>query len=378
MSPVVITRNTTMKCMRNKSVDILRSIALCMVIIYHIWVSAGSVSIDNEFVFTLIRLGGEIGVTLFFVISGFGIFHALYRMDQNNNLRFLEYFKKRMLRIAPEYYLSLLGILLLVNGDVYFNRDGIDDILTHLTFTHNYSASTAGTINGVLWTMSVTVQFYVVAIILYKILRKYPKLTAVAVVGLTVLSKGILLHYGPSLWKESSSFWLSRQILISVIDNFVLGMYVANLLLEEERSQNATLWKLLAGILLAIITLYGVSILGLQKGIHTDNISGYTWHSLIAVCLAFAVYCCAKIHTAHSSFISKGFLWLAKYEYGIYIVHLYTINFLLESVPAMQSLNDKMYVAAWGIMFVSCVVVGYVFSVVVKGIRQVCAKICGF
>lgn len=360
--------------MRNKNVDILRGLALCIVMIYHIWVLSGSVQIHNRFLYTLIMLGGEIGVTMFFIISGFGICSALHFMEQKGELRFKEFLVKRMLRIAPEYYLSIFFVLLVSGGTIYFTKDGLDDILTHLTFTHNFMPSTAGTINGVLWTMAVTVQFYIVAIVLYKLLKRYPIAILPGAIGFTVLSKFVLLHMGPSFWGISENFWLSRQTLFSVIDNFVLGMFVAFLLINEKQQKKSVLWKQLVGIVLSVVGLYTVSIMGLKYGIHSDNISGYVWHSLVALCLAFGVYCCAKMNLEHHNYVSKIFLWLAKYEYGIYIVHLYTISFLLQHLSVIWPLNETNHVLVGTILFVGSVAVGYVFSIVVNTIRAMCIK----
>ena len=88
---------------RNRNIDIVRSIALLWVIIYHIWILTGGARITNPVLDDFVRFGGEIGVTIFFVLSGYGIFLSLDHRNQTGQIRFLPFMKKRLIRIVPEY-----------------------------------------------------------------------------------------------------------------------------------------------------------------------------------------------------------------------------------------------------------------------------------
>lgn len=76
---------------RNYGIDCYRVLMLFWVIIYHLWVINGRTPIHNICVQSLITLGGEIGVTGFFVLSGWSIFYAVERMDG-----YWEYIKRRL------------------------------------------------------------------------------------------------------------------------------------------------------------------------------------------------------------------------------------------------------------------------------------------
>lgn len=105
---------------RNYGIDCYRVLMLFWVIIYHLWVINGRMPIQNICVQSLITLGGEIGVTGFFVLSGWSIFYAVERRE-----RYWEYIKRRLFRIAPEYYLSVLIVLFLSEGAGFLSKSGI-------------------------------------------------------------------------------------------------------------------------------------------------------------------------------------------------------------------------------------------------------------
>ena len=70
---------------RNKGIDIARAIAIMSVLIYHFYVLIdGNRYTDYPIVHGLILVGGEIGVTLFFIISGYGIFLSIKRMEEKD------------------------------------------------------------------------------------------------------------------------------------------------------------------------------------------------------------------------------------------------------------------------------------------------------
>ena len=147
---------------RNRNMDIFRSIALLTVMVYHFWVVTGSFSFLPSPVTTLISLGGEIGVTAFFGLSGFGIFCSLKKEEsEKQKFSISNYVKRRAIRIIPLYYISILFTLLLINAQS-LSVDGVKDILAHIFFIHNIFPQYHGSINGVLWTMGVIVQFYII------------------------------------------------------------------------------------------------------------------------------------------------------------------------------------------------------------------------
>ena len=75
----------------------LMGVAIIIVMLFHL-----DFNIDR-FPFSLINypitICGSIGVDIFLLVSGFGLYLSL---QQNND--FISYFKKRLIRILPAYY----------------------------------------------------------------------------------------------------------------------------------------------------------------------------------------------------------------------------------------------------------------------------------
>lgn len=98
---------------RNRNVDLIRACACLLVLIYHGWALTGSVFIKIPFWREYVVYGGDIGVTTFFVLSGYGIWHSLYKIEEDGkSIKFKNFIKKRIVRIGPQYYLNLLLLLL--------------------------------------------------------------------------------------------------------------------------------------------------------------------------------------------------------------------------------------------------------------------------
>lgn len=143
---------------RIPSLDGLRALSIAAVLIGH---SAGTQGFPT-------RLGqlvlgthpdiANIGVRVFFVISGFlitGLLHAEHR--QRGEVSIKRFYLRRVLRIAPAYAAFLLAILLAdALGIISVSRT---DAARALTFTMNYSLDPEWHL-GHLWSLAVEEQFY--------------------------------------------------------------------------------------------------------------------------------------------------------------------------------------------------------------------------
>ena len=94
--------------MRNiQSLDGLRAISICLVIIGHIY---NAVYPDPHYPFAIFG-NGEVGVTIFFVISGYLItFLLLKEYDREGAISLKNFYVRRAFRILPPYYLYLAVI----------------------------------------------------------------------------------------------------------------------------------------------------------------------------------------------------------------------------------------------------------------------------
>jgi hypothetical protein len=101
------------------SLDALRGYAILLVLFQHF-----PMVINNRIIDFMSKIGfainsGYLGVQIFFVLSGFLITRILIKEKKNNDVSFTRFYLKRMLRIFPIYYLSIIvfGILITWNID---------------------------------------------------------------------------------------------------------------------------------------------------------------------------------------------------------------------------------------------------------------------
>ena len=139
------------------ALDGVRAIAILLVLVFH-WFPEG-VGIN-------ILPNGPIGVTLFFVLSGYLISNIL--MEQQTKAQFFRSFKnfviRRALRIFPIYFLVLAGLLILKRASITINTDFYEHPWYYWGYMYNHwleqQANWADTLSPY-WSLSVEEQFYV-------------------------------------------------------------------------------------------------------------------------------------------------------------------------------------------------------------------------
>lgn len=152
-------------------IDGLRSIAVLLVIFNHLGISYFS--------------GGFIGVDVFFVISGFLITSIIKQEIENNSFTFGNFYKKRIIRLAPAYFLVLavttIAMLFLATPNDF--KSYIESALYSSLFAANFymweniggyfSANAELTPLLHLWSLGIEEQFYIVWPIALILLTKY-------------------------------------------------------------------------------------------------------------------------------------------------------------------------------------------------------------
>lgn len=152
-------------------IDGLRAIAVLLVILNHLGISYFS--------------GGFVGVDVFFVISGFLITSIIKQEIENNSFSFATFYKKRVIRLAPSYFL-VLAVTTIVMWFIATPNDltkYIESALYSSVFAANFymwrniggyfSANSELTPLLHLWSLGVEEQFYIVWPIVLIILIKY-------------------------------------------------------------------------------------------------------------------------------------------------------------------------------------------------------------
>jgi peptidoglycan/LPS O-acetylase OafA/YrhL len=157
---------------RLAGIEGLRALAASSVLIYHAWLysdpDGSPVGLDTAAAIPFQSLA--LGVTLFFVLSGFLLYRPFVRaaLSRERLPSVGAYFRNRALRILPAYWviLALAGLVLqttlLRNGATLEAGALTDprDFLSTALLVHNYAPGTVVTGIGPAWSLAVEVVFY--------------------------------------------------------------------------------------------------------------------------------------------------------------------------------------------------------------------------
>jgi peptidoglycan/LPS O-acetylase OafA/YrhL len=146
----------------------MRAISILLVIVAH---ATGVFGRQNDYFFAL----GQLGVSIFFVISGLLITWLMIReRDATGAFSLHNFYIRRFLRILPVFWLLLLTVSVLKAAHV-ISIEWLD-IFRAFTFTHNYPLSWSHSPQYAYWlthtwSLSLEEQFYLVWPSLFAFLR---------------------------------------------------------------------------------------------------------------------------------------------------------------------------------------------------------------
>ena len=125
--------------MRLEGINLLRGLAVSVVVLYHFF---ELLELHNSPYYPFVISVGQIGVPLFFVISGYLIYrsvdYSISKKGMKTGLK--QYFMHRIFRILPAYYFNFFIVFLLVlyifhTMDTWSSNFILEQIFAHLNFT---------------------------------------------------------------------------------------------------------------------------------------------------------------------------------------------------------------------------------------------------
>lgn len=267
------------------------------------------------------------GVIIFFVISGFFVFPSLEKGT------WINYLKKKFIRIFPELWLAFAvntGLIILLYGMADSVIDNIIYFFTQLTIFQFYTGDWlreygVGTPNGALWTISVTIQFYLSALVLYRVSKK----------------------------------WSLKDWVILLVSSIIIAIFCSNLIFLP-----TTVYKL---IIVSIVPYYYIFVIGIICYIYKDKIIPFIRKRVV---IFFIIYIVCKFlymnffnnlrlginyDVISTVFLSMTVIGVAfcfekriKYEitYEIFIWHMIICNVFIQFSKSKDLLLSK-----YGILF---------------------------
>lgn len=375
--------------------DGIRGFAALMVVLYHVWISAGSpawrvhlfllaptVTVD---LLSPIEACGGSRVSLFFVLSGFLLYLPFVRRNgvpEREQESFASWLGRRFRRLAPPYYAALVFALLPVVGSFYLNEawrvwvhhapertpnfaNLLDTFPECLFFLHGMvPGSEFPAFNGALWSLTPEVQLYLTFPLLVALARcrtrigRYQMGGLGVVVTLTVLVSvayrvWLYEQIGPVPRLESdaalgSAYHCLANTFLGRWAEFALGMGAAGIVAGGRVPSPRLLlpacslclgWFLVLRSDIAVGGVVGHLFLAMEPAPSplADAVGG----------MAFALFvlCCAAAPRLAHLFSSRWLVFVGTVAYSLYLIHVPTLFWIHHSIQVV--LHRQINVGLW-------------------------------
>jgi len=351
--------------------DGLRGIAIALVLWFHIWqitwLRADVRAFGATVNFNAIPEAGFVGVDLFFFISGFCLFYPYARtiVDGRPRQSLAIFAYRRAIKILPSYYFSIALVAALGWAHFASPVDAFHQIVAHATFVHVFNDETFGGINGVLWSLAIEVQFYIIFPVVCWCAMRRPLLACGVLTIAAFAYRAIVASHYDAVHELDQ--------LPGTIDLFAAGIFTAYAYraLSARKPQLAarrTLWTALAfaGAMASAWTV--------QSAFDARVLPGWpgVWEvwGRSAMALSFAVLTLGSLLAAPAwqrALANPAFVFLSAISYNLYLWHQVVARALRDAhLPPWSGTNEHAD-AAWalestGVSFVAAIAVGWLLT----------------
>ena len=234
---------------RNESLDLLRGVAILLVILAHCSQSArsgipGLTSFAENY--------GELGVQLFFIVSGYTM--MLTFGDSGGPAAIRSFYLRRVFRIVPLFWIAIAFYLLITRGEGFkvWAPDGIGtgDVVRTFLFLQWSSVTAFNSVVPGGWSIAVEMQFYLLFPLLIHLFRRpngpisvYAVIALVSVAGkfaadwYLVPRLAASLPQGQAYLAEGLYYcWLPRQAIC-----FAFGILLYDFIVLKNRPRSGAL-----------------------------------------------------------------------------------------------------------------------------------------
>ncbi len=340
----------------------LRFLAALAVIITHIELMKDKLGFENAWHEPIINQLGVIGVSFFFVLSGFLITYLLLtENEKTKNISVKHFYIRRILRIWPLYYFILvIGFFILPYFSFFevpffsehFREDYFWNLIFYIIIFPNlaYSIFAAVPLIGQSWSIGVEEQFYILWPLIVKCKKTLSFKFLISILIFIVVIKLIILI----------SFNLSESHLIEYVKKFAAMAKFENMIIGAIGAliiKNNIIW-FLNFIYKPIILLGSIFSIFISIYLFPDELQdgAHVFHAFLFLIIIL------NVSTNPNSFLKlENYLFnlLGKISYGIYMYHLIVIFVVIKYLSHINFLrfttiwsNLLLYILSIGITII--------------------------
>ena len=308
---------------RFEFLDALRGLAILGVLSTHCaWFSGG------EFPGKAFAFAGLYGVQLFFVVSAFTIFLTLERSAAREPAFVRSFFIRRVLRIAPMFWVGILIYAFLPGREHYYETyppGPLHYVLTAL-LAHGWHPLFFNNVVPGGWTIADEMSFYLLAPLLFLAIKHWKTAAVFFCASLLIAwaahealriatnHKWIFAQVPMDILQQFAGKWFPSQLPVFACG--ILAFYLVKALPEKFHSKQTGL-SLLAAALALLICAVGIG----AHGIFTEPVV-FALGFLLLV-LALAVYPLPLI-------VNPAIRFLGRVSYSFYLLHFVFMDWEIE------------------------------------------------
>lgn len=326
----------------------IRFIAAFLIFIFHIHIRW---SLDApQFVVNIISQGA-VGMSLFFILSGFILTYNYYQLPFDSSTKRLDYFVRRFARVYPVYFVAAVLSVPWLISIPKINQNILPEYAAHaiqlvfivfsdVSLTHAWFPSLFNYWNnGLSWSLSVEAFFYLLFPFLLPLLLGLNRKQL-----LGILSICYVLSVLPGLaWclfdpKPAPAIPIVYALPINRLPEFIVGMILGIVFIRNKRVSENISVKVLAAVTVVIVYL----------GIVGASLPLFVTHNFLIVPLfAMIIYWCAQLERGPLKIIlgNGGLRFLGESSYSFYLMQFFPIliakqyyNIVLQYAPFLEKI----------------------------------------
>ncbi len=284
---------------------------------------------------------GWIGVHIFFVLSGFLLSIPFINWIEGNgdlpNLK--KYYKRRIFRVFPAYYVQLLVLLLLAYTIGFNELLNIKEFILHLFMMFLIEPWFITPLEGTWWTLPTELSFYLALPFIAVIFKRTGFLSVLLIVIIaTIVFRYFIFH---SIENISTSLVIQKtERFPGHITLFTFGMLTSYIYHKKPTiPQWASSLLLIASFAWIYACIQWILQVAVIDGVYyKGHYSYFIWNTVNAIGLCGIVYCCAtKNVITDLLFTNRPIFFIGIISYSFYLWHYPTIELVrLYLIPNLQ------------------------------------------
>jgi peptidoglycan/LPS O-acetylase OafA/YrhL len=365
-----------------KGADGFRAIACLLVLYHHLTQKMNPESAPGWFKpIHHFGMRGEVGVSLFFVLSGALLSYPYWKslLSGNTKPRLSHYALARVARIVPATWLNLIlctfVALYIYNVPINFRM-----LFSGLFFVNSYHYSTffPAELNGPLWSIGLEVSCYVLLPIVLFLVFKVAKSFYTALISLIlwiavsqlVINPWVIENFMTSQdgkgWDKGlvggAKEWLPYWNIVSFFSQFLIGALAALVITKLQSDSKSRKYYFDASALILLIAAIALVGQRLTPGA-PDVLTRQPYLSpFYAILMGLALVAVSQSALLYKVIDNRLFVWISQISFGVYLWHQVVQNVLQRSFKENYVYFGITDLQEWSLLSAIVIAVAFVIA----------------